>query len=77
MIWPEAGRIGLLLALWVGVALLRGPACSWGWGMAAEGIIAALAAWFASDGIAGYLLTSRRPRTPGRWAGDWAASHWP
>lgn len=49
-------RITFLLALWSAFVLLRGPGCLWGWGTAAEGILAATAAWFAADGIAAQLF---------------------
>ncbi len=59
MIWSDAGRLACLLALWAGLALLRGPACPWGWGTAVEGVVVAVAAWFAADGIAAQLFTGK------------------
>ena len=65
MIWSDAGRIACLLALWAGLALLRGPTCPWGWGMAAEGLAVVVAAWFAADEIPGQFLKGQKPTD--RW----------
>ena len=65
------------LANFTGLALLRGSACPWGRAIAAEGLMVAVAAWSATDGIAGRFSRTKNPQALVRWAGGWGGSRWP